>query len=189
MPPMPLSHLQLFDLEAPEHKCSGCGVVLTDSNWQPSRRNGGRKECRDCYTERMKKYYEAKLSLLTKYKHDWHVLKRDGVGRVRKTKNMPSYQELRTEAFRLIAKSDTPRCVYCGCDDMDLLQINHKEGGGQKERRVTHSHGFTLLYAILTGKRITNDLEIVCAPHNTLHYMKLKHPGHTDKFKIIWAGE
>ena len=182
--------LKLFELEPLEHKCSSCGVVLTVSNWQPCREKANRYECRSCYHARMEIYYENNLEALTRYKAQYYEDTKRGKSHSRGKTILPSYQEIRTKVFRLIAKSESPRCIYCGCDEMALLQINHKNGGGQQERKSTHTRtGFTFFDALIRGKRTTDDLEIVCGPDNILHYYKRKYPAIADKLKVIWVGE
>ena len=65
------------------------------------------------------------------------------------------------------------KCVNCGCNDLNALEINHINGGGRQEqiKKYNRSHR-AFLYAILLGKRPTNDLEITCKVCNSLHYLK-----------------
>lgn len=58
------------------------------------------------------------------------------------------------------------KCVYCGCDNIDAMEINHKNGGGSKEhRKRTRRH--KLYNEILQGKR--DDIELTCAICNEWH--------------------
>lgn len=78
------------------------------------------------------------------------------------------------------------KCVYCGCDDYDALEINHKNGGGYKEKKVKYNGSYrSFLYAILNGSRPTDDLEIACKVCNALHCLvELK--GLTNKWKVTY---
>lgn len=58
----------------------------------------------------------------------------------------------------------------CGCDNLDFLEINHKNGGGRKD----NLHGHKLQAAINNGSRDIEDLEVVCRVCNAWHYLKLK---------------
>lgn len=73
-------------------------------------------------------------------------------------------------------------CVYCGCDDIRVLEINHKNGGGCKEWTGHHS----LVYEIVAGRRPTNDLEVVCRICNAWHYISLRHPEIAKEYSIQW---
>lgn len=77
------------------------------------------------------------------------------------------------------------KCVNCGCDNTDALEINHKNGGGTRERRERNgSKAFYL--AILSGRRDSADLEIRCKVCNILHYLKeLKKV--EGNWKITWT--
>ena len=52
-------------------------------------------------------------------------------------------------------------CARCGNDDIRVLQINHTDGGGTKERKITHNRAFYT--SIINGTRSTNDLNVMCA--------------------------
>lgn len=73
-------------------------------------------------------------------------------------------------------------CAGCGCDSYDYLEINHKNGGGAAEFRKS-GHAFYRLIA--TGRRQTEDLEILCKVCNARHALELKY-GRLP-FKIIWG--
>jgi predicted RNA-binding Zn-ribbon protein involved in translation (DUF1610 family) len=76
-----------------------------------------------------------------------------------------------------------PKCVYCDCDDIRMLEINHKFGGGREEfKEKPHEKFYS---EIINFKRPINDLEIVCKVCNIVHYLKLKY-GEEAKFKVIW---
>jgi len=57
--------------------------------------------------------------------------------------------------------------VECGISDLRVLQVNHKNGGGTKERRETSSIPF--YRSIVDGTRPRDDLDIRCANHNILY--------------------
>src|ERR1700678_122970 len=40
-------------------------------------------------------------------------------------------KEIRLKVIDLLGGA---KCVYCGCNDIRVLEINHKNGGGWKER-------------------------------------------------------
>ena len=65
-------------------------------------------------------------------------------------------------------------CVRCGCNDIRLLEINHKNGGGCKElKNGERVHQF--YQSILKGERKTDDLELLCKVCNSWHALELKY--------------
>ncbi len=119
------------------------------------------KECRREYyinnreefSERGKKYYKENIEKLSQK---------------RKIKT----RKVRVAVLNIISGGN-PHCVRCGCDDIRLLEINHKNGGGGQEKQKT-SPG-TFHWNIYTGKRKTDDLEVLCKVCNAWHYLELKY--------------
>lgn len=70
-------------------------------------------------------------------------------------------------------------CQKCGCDDLRILEINHKLANPRKEDRIT---GF--LKRIINGERETDDLEILCKVCNIAHYVDIKFG--KQPYKIKW---
>lgn len=73
------------------------------------------------------------------------------------------------------------KCVRCGCDDIKFLEINHKDGGGGKEYRNRY---YQFYQDVMSGKRKTEDLELLCRPCNHIHYLEMKY-GKVG-LKVIW---
>jgi hypothetical protein len=46
---------------------------------------------------------------------------------------------VRHETLCKVANNDIPTCVSCGCSDIRLLEINHKNGGGRQECKKNRS--------------------------------------------------
>lgn len=59
------------------------------------------------------------------------------------------------------------KCIKCGISDMQLLNINHKNGGGTKERGNRGSS--PLCRDILMGRRAISDLNLLCHNCNILY--------------------
>jgi hypothetical protein len=72
-----------------------------------------------------------------------------------------------------LAKISTEgKCINCGCDLVEILEINHKNGGGNKEMDLKYfGNTINFLKDIISGNRKTDDLEIRCKVCNTLHYV------------------
>jgi hypothetical protein len=61
------------------------------------------------------------------------------------------------------------KCVNCGCDNIDALEINHPFGGGNEERRKAGFYERKLYRDIISGKKV--DVELTCRVCNALHYL------------------
>lgn len=82
-------------------------------------------------------------------------------GKIRKRR---FFQNLKV---KILEKLGGAKCVKCGITDIRILTINHKNGGGTKERGITNSMKFW--YAIRDGKRVTEDLDVRCFNCNFLY--------------------
>lgn len=87
----------------------------------------------------------------------------------------------------IVAQSADVKCVYCGCDDLHALEINHKFGKGKVEQRKLSEHGESLYSAIVRGERPVDDLEVVCKPCNARHYLRQKYGEEVDRWEIKWV--
>lgn len=82
--------------------------------------------------------------------------------------------KVRLQALRMIAGTDKLQCIRCGCDDVRLLEINHKNGGGVKDQENRGgSNGIS--QAIVSGRRGVEDLEILCRPCNAIDYLERRY--------------
>jgi hypothetical protein len=81
------------------------------------------------------------------------------------------------------------KCAVCGCDDVELLEINHVNGGGKKEVREMFGGIVASFYrAILNGERSTKGLNVLCVLHNQLDRVERIKPGTETKYRISWVG-
>lgn len=87
----------------------------------------------------------------------------------------------RTTALLLVGRG-TIRCVRCGCDRQELIEINHKHGGGAKEVK---GKGSRMVRDIALLRRPVDDLELLCKPCNAVHALELKHG--PLPFQIQWG--
>jgi len=60
-------------------------------------------------------------------------------------------------------------CANCGCNVVDLLEVNHKNGGGRKTRKYLFST--TEWNKIIKGILKKEDYNVLCKVCNTLHYV------------------
>lgn len=99
-----------------------------------------------------------------------------------KIKRYEYRQKIKKKALEILGG----KCVYCGCDIPEALEMNHINGGGRKEKRI-NPHYTTKIYAdIIAGRR--TDIELTCRVCNALHYLvKLK--GLPNRWKIIFEDD
>lgn len=91
----------------------------------------------------------------------------------KKKRGKESRERVRTVVFNLLSNNN-PTCENCGCDDTKLLEVNHKNGGGNKElQRGKNTNKF--MWDIYMGRRKTDDLNLLCRVCNSLHYLELKY--------------
>lgn len=103
-------------------------------------------------------------------------------------KTSPNYQKtyLRNVRLRVIEKMGG-KCIYCGCDIPEALEINHlnQEGKHQDKKRYGTVNTKNLLLNILNGSRKTDDLELACRICNGWYY--LVNDKHIENnWTIIW---
>jgi hypothetical protein len=154
--------------------CRDCGAILeVGVNW----RLGGQKKrdylCRKCHTEYQKSWYAA----------------HPGAWRRPRVNHPEVYRQLhrntqrqnRLKALSRIARGGPIVCVSCGYNDIRILEINHKNGGGSKEvGRANHN----FYRWIANGSRSIDDLDIRCKVCNALHAVGLKYPELVNRFTV-----
>ena len=74
-------------------------------------------------------------------------------------------------------------CENCGCNQIDFLEFNHKNGNGCKEHKENRS---AMMDMILTHSRSTADLNILCRVCNALDYLTRKNSDESRRFTILW---
>jgi predicted RNA-binding Zn-ribbon protein involved in translation (DUF1610 family) len=100
----------------------------------------------------------------------------------------PGYATFASRAIRrtasLLVGKGKMQCVRCGCDMDQLLEINHKNGGGQKDLRGRSQQFYR---DIALHRRDVDDLELLCKPCNSVHALELVHG--PLPFRVVWRGE
>lgn len=80
------------------------------------------------------------------------------------------YLKRKQKAFELLGGAF---CADCGCDEIAFLEINHINGGGSKEHKKRKC---CLADSILSGKRSTDGLNVLCRVCNAIDFLKRKKP-------------
>ena len=96
-----------------------------------------------------------------------------------------NYKRLKFKALQVVGHNDNPKCANCGCDYLPLLQINHKNGGGRKEK-AQYCTNRVFYRAIIKGRRTIDDLDVLCSVCNTMHYALLKYK---KQYHILYLGD
>lgn len=99
-------------------------------------------------------------------------------------KNKVQMRLIRVQALRVLSNGTLPLCVRCGCNVMDLLEINHKKL--VHYRALGKARGNSTNYSILKGRLTSADVEITCKVCNSAHYAETKKRG---TWTIVWNGE
>jgi len=92
------------------------------------------------------------------------------------------YNNRKIKALKIVGDS---KCARCGCDEIDFLEFNHKNGDGCKDWKK--SGGKAMMDRILTQKRKTDDLEILCRVCNALEFLERKNSKSAQNYRILWG--
>lgn len=96
-----------------------------------------------------------------------------------------THMDLRRKVFAIVSKSTHPKCENCGCDDIRLLEVNHKNGGGNEEWK-SGRNSMTIYRNIVMLRRTVEDLNILCRVCNAKHYLESKYGALP--FEVKWNG-
>jgi predicted RNA-binding Zn-ribbon protein involved in translation (DUF1610 family) len=147
--------------------CRGCNWT-----WKPAT-GFGREACPQCGKVRgvTDRNFEGRKNIATL--REWRS-------------HRPGYatekeREYRKRAVLLVGRGDV-HCVRCGCDRAELIEINHKNGGGAKEIKGQSSKFYR---AIALMRRPVDDLELLCKPCNSVHALELKYGALP--FRVVWG--
>ena len=130
------------------YHCGNCGVLLTSENWLSACQREGRRVCKKCHYEKVKKWTKNnRVSINERHR-----------------------QYTKHEREKLICLLGG-KCVNhmknygVKCTDMRVLQIDHINGGGCKERLKCHSEIYRLINKLPT-EEIKKRYQILCANCN-----------------------
>ena len=93
-------------------------------------------------------------------------------------RNRDRKRVLRREAIHKLGD----KCVYCGCDNQEALEINHINGGGKQFAKRSGISGCKALRMIRDGVYPV-PVELACRVCNAVHYLGLKG---ILGFKVSW---
>lgn len=119
--------------------------------------------------------YKARQAM---YVQRWRVANPEKQALARKR----AYNNRKLKAMRMIAE---PVCNRCGCDELDFLEFNHIAGGGSVEFRADTY--MSMADKLITGKRGTDGLEILCRVCNALDYLERKNPEAAKHYNVEYC--
>ena len=158
--------------------CTTCGVSLeVNKNWYPSFVKWKKKCCKNChntYLTKLRRTSENYRKYERRYKENHRELIKVHAKKCRIK---------RRQKVLMIVGNGNVMCKRCGNTDIRILEINHINGGGNKEVGRKSS---IFLNNILNGSRSTEDLEILCRPCNSIHGLESKYPDLIGKIKIVF---
>ena len=82
--------------------------------------------------------------------------------------------ELRRKAIEIVGRGKIECSNGCGCNDIRLLEINHINGDGAKERKTFNKDSRKLFKNIVNGTRTIDDLNLRCEVCHSLLHIKTK---------------
>lgn len=166
-----------------DKNCKKCGIQLSENNMFPSHIKNHTHTCRKCGTSYGVKWREKNSTRVKANRSAYRARNRDYA----RKKGRDYWKMVRTTTMKLIMGQDVIHCIYCGCDYLPFLEINHKNGGGSKEKHIDGRHkSIDLHQEIYQHRRSATDLEITCRVCNAWHYLKLKEPGKASGFSVNW---
>lgn len=148
--------------------CQKCDAQLTEANWYPAHRKRGLLRCNTCHGVIIGAWQKANPESARQRTARWRERNPEH-GKQYYQDNIEHHAErarkllwqYKIAAINLLGG----KCVVCHVEDMRILQVNHKNGGGTQEKRF----GIDMYKAIVQGVRTIEDLDVRCANHNLLY--------------------
>jgi len=172
--------------------CSKCKTQKPKTDFRKNNKTKDKLDswCKVCHHEQYKENYAKNKSKWLERSITWrkkHPKRSKEISARWKKANKKKVNETEKNRFynlrrKALEKIGLLVCNNCGCDEYNLLEINHINGDGCQERKVKQTGKFYL--EIVNGTRTTDDLNILCKPCNLLHYLELRHG--KLPYKIEW---
>jgi hypothetical protein len=141
-----------------------------DTTWR-TQGSHARENCPKCGKRKDVRYRPGRRGDIEKIKA-W---------RAKRPKQSTDWMRRQRRRALVLVGQGTIACVRCGCDRPELLEINHKSGGGRKDLV-----GKWFYRAIVKLERDTDDLELLCRPCNAIHYLESKYG--PLPLRVVWEG-
>lgn len=141
-----------------------------ETTWRPTGQTA-REDCPGC----------GKKKDVRKRRRDRNNIEAVKAWRAKRPKQSTDWMRRQRRRALMLVGDGAIACVRCGCDRPELLEINHKNGGGRKDLV-----GKWFYRAIVKLERKTDDLELLCRPCNAIHYLESKYG--PLPLKVVWEG-
>jgi len=148
---------------------------------------------RASHKEELAAYYIKNKEEINRKNREWYQKnKADVCLRTNKyfKRNLKKYQQYKRKSYgrirlETLSKVDPfLKCAMCGCDDTRFLEVNHINGGGMKEHRKRGDGNRNMILVIRSGKRGTENLNLLCRACNSLDHLERVH-GKTG-LRVVW---
>ena len=133
---------------------------------------------RESHREGLKLYFRAynksRRDKNKVYQKDWYLKHqtevkarvtsyRDSHKELIRLQNRAWHRKIRLEVLAHYSRTQTPRCTNCGVSDIDVLCIDHINGGGHEHRKIV---GFANFYNYLRRNGYPEGFQVLCANCN-----------------------
>lgn len=161
--------------------CSNCKKAKRHSEFSPDKTSTDKLRCwcKTCCKLYSKKYYTDNKDKCIKKSTQWRkknplrakravtLWKKSHREHVNKQERLRN-NLLRKRAMEMVGPLC---CKNCDCNKYEFLEINHILGNGYAERKNKQTTKF--YREIISGKREVKDLNILCRPCNSIHYLEM----------------
>jgi hypothetical protein len=116
--------------------------------------------CRDCKRTQHIEYYEKEKESRLKYRKNYYKNNR----KEEIKKNKIYRRKILIELFELLEN----KCNRCGITDKRVLQVDHKDGGGNRHRKVrgaAYTYYQDMINSVKLGK---NEYQLLCSNCNII---------------------
>ena len=165
-------------------QCNKCKRFLPETEFR-LRKKGKKKlhnQCKECCKQY---YYENKEKLLEKQKEYNNRNKEKNKKRKKEWYNKNRERILKREKERMKTirtdvlshySNETMKCALCGCDDIDILDIDHINGGGCKQRRDMNFKNSDQLFRWLIKNNYPPEFRVLCKNCNWKEGLSTRFP-------------
>lgn len=190
--------ISALGIELSSQTCRTCGVELTEQNWFPSCEKNYDYICKVCsvhaHAPSNMRYYQKPEAKQHQREYFKEYCQRPEVKQRRREQDR-QYKTIHRERLRernlkrsrlrrqKVLEKLGGKCVYCGCDNPEALEINHINGNGLSEYRT---RGCYHIHKEILNGTYPHPVELTCRVCNAVHYLKMK--GITG-FKVVFNAD
>lgn len=144
--------------------CTKCGKEKPEIEFRKSkkRKDGLQVWCKECVCGYSREYYQKNRIKLLENQRKWRERNPEKAKQMGKEAMKRLLLKRKTSAYDLLGN----KCNYCGISDIRVLQIDHIEGNGIKDRKT--KKGYITSQTIIYKKVLENPekFQLLCANCN-----------------------